>query len=428
MQKSTEPASSGLALAVPSLSTILMALAPFSLGYLFSYLYRAANAVVAGDLVRELGLTAAELGLLTGAYLAAFAAFQLPLGLLLDRFGPRRVQAALVAFGAAGAVLFSVGRDVTTLTIARAMIGIAFAGGLMSSFKAVVIWVSEPRRALANACVMSLGGLGLLIATAPLEVMSRTWGWRTVFVAMAAVTLAVAVLILLVVPERQGGSGTPEKFSVAVRQVGRIYSDPVFLALAPLLATTAGTHIALQTLWVAPWMRDIVGLDRAGVANALMIMAACFVASILFAGVITDRLAQRGVGLLSIMLGFLAVYFAAQVALLFNPSSYVVALAIWCAFCMTGHVAVIAYPWLVRYFGASLAGRSNTAANLLMFLWAFLVQYGAGAIIGLFPQLPGGSYPPEAYRTVIAIFLALQVQALLWYFANRELIRAAGKK
>ena len=84
-------------------------LAPFALGYFLSYLFRAVNAVVGPDLVAELGLSAAELGLLTSAYLFAFALFQLPLGVLLDRFGPRRVQAACSRCAALGALLFAIG-------------------------------------------------------------------------------------------------------------------------------------------------------------------------------------------------------------------------------------------------------------------------------------------------------------------------------
>lgn len=426
---STPQAGAGTTAAAPSpsLALIFVALTPFAFGYLFSYLYRAANAVVAGDLVRELGLSPAELGLLTASYLAAFAMFQLPLGILLDRYGPRRVQAALVALGAAGALLFAVGRDATTLTIARGIIGVAFSGGLMSSFKAVVIWVSEPRRALANACIMSLGGLGVLIATTPLELMVRGWGWRAVFAGMAAATLLAAVLILLLVPERNVATSS-EPLGKQVRQIGGIYADRVFLALAPLMATVSGTHIAYQTLWAAPWLRDIGGLDRLGVANSLFVMAATFVVSILGAGVITDRLARRGVSLLSIMLGFMVIFLASQAVLLFNPADRSIALAAWCVFAMTGHVAVIGYPWLSRYFGASLSGRSNTAANLLMFLWAFIVQYSVGGIIGLFPQRAGGGYAPEAYQWAFGIFFAVQLLALAWYAVNRRRLLAANGK
>jgi hypothetical protein len=150
---------------------VLTVLAPFAFGYFLSYLFRAVNAVVGPDLATDIGLSATALGLLTSAYLFAFALFQLPLGVLLDRYGPRRVQTGLFGCAAAGSLLFSIGDDVVTLTVARALIGLGFAGGLMSGFKAVVLWVPEPRRALANASVMSFGALGLLVATVPMQ-----WG------------------------------------------------------------------------------------------------------------------------------------------------------------------------------------------------------------------------------------------------------------
>ncbi|MFZ4806259.1 MAG: MFS transporter [Hyphomicrobiaceae bacterium] len=409
--------------ATPSLALLILALGPFALGYLLSYFFRSVNAVVAPDLVRDLGLTAPELGFVTAAYLAAFATFQLPLGLLLDRYGPRRVQAALVTVGAAGALLFSLADSVATLALARAMFGVAFSGGLMAGFQAVVIWVPAPRRALANACVMSLGGLGVLFATTPIELATQLFGWRIVFVGLAAFTASVALLIYFVVPERRSDK-VPERLGTQIRQMGRIYSDRVFFALAPLMASTAGTHIALQTLWAGPWFRDVAGFDRLGSANALLAMAACFVVSILLIGVIADRLARRGVSLLTAMVGFMAIFLASQVGLLFNPTDPMIALALWCLFGMTGHVAVLGYPWLVNHFGTSLSGRSNTATNLMMFSFAFLAQYGVGAVIGLFPALPNGQYDPESYRVAFGVFFAIQLLALVWYFANLRRIRA----
>ncbi len=411
--------------AAASLPLIVLALFPFALGYLLSYLYRAVNAVVAPDLVREMGLSPTELGLLTSAYLASFSIFQLPLGVALDRYGPRRVQAALVALGAAGSVLFAFSDGVTKLTLARALIGIGFCGGLMASFKAVVIWVPEPRRALANGCIMSLGGLGLLFATTPLDLASQAYGWRAVFVGLAAVTLVVALLIWLAVPERASAAVAVAPLSTQIRQVGQIYSDRVFLALVPLLATTAGTHIAIQTLWAGPWFKDVAGLDRLDVANSLLAMAAGLTVSFLGTGVVADRLVRRGYSLLTVMMGFVVLFLTAQVGLVLAPSNRWVALGLWCLFAMTGHVAVLAYPWLARYFGASLSGRSNTAINLTMFVWAFLAQFGIGAIISLLPSKPGGGYPASSYQLAFGVFLAVQLLALAWYLVNYRRVRAA---
>jgi predicted MFS family arabinose efflux permease len=402
-----------------SLRLMVLALAPFAFGYFLSYLFRAANAVVAADLVAEIGLTASELGLLTAAYLFAFAVFQLPLGILLDRYGPRRVQAALMVLAAAGALLFASGRSVALLATARALIGLGFAGGLMSGFKAVVLWVPEPRRALANASVMSFGALGLLVATVPMEWGVQFAGWRAVFAALALITFLVAMLILILVPERTfaaaGGKLTDQMASVAA-----IFLDRAFLRLAPLVAATAGTHIAIQTLWAGPWFRDVAGLDRNGVASHLLAMAAAFFVGILSSGAVADWLVRRGTSMLTVMLGFLLLFLASQLVIVVDwPPLRLLA---WLAFAMTGQAAILAYPWLANYFGAHLSGRAHTAINLLIFLTAFTAQSAIGVLIDLFPRTASGGYAPRAYQLAFGVFLALQVCALLWYLADRRLL------
>lgn len=399
----------------PAARLVFAALAPFSLGYFFSYLYRAVNAVVAPDLVRDLGLTASELGLLTSAYLLAFAVFQLPLGLLLDRFGPRRVQAALVALGGVGALLFAGAWDVLTLSLARALIGVGFAGGLMSSFKAVVLWVPAPRRALANACVMSLGAVGVIASSAPTEWAVGLLGWRQVFVCLGVATLVIALAILVVVPERRSvaqSGGLREQ----IADVGRIFRDRVFQGLVPLLAIPAGAHIALQTLWVGTWLRDVAGFTRVETGRALFVLGLAFLAGILLSGIIADRLTRRGISLLAVNLGFVLLFFVSQVAIIMPiPLPPVV---VWAVFAMTGQSAVLAYPWLSSYFGTALSGRANTAANLLLFGSAFLIQYAVGAIIDTYPRTAVGGYAPDAYRAAFGIVLGLECLALLWFLAN----------
>ena len=403
----------------------ILALLPFSLGYFFSYLYRAVNAVVAPDLVRDIGLDAAGLGLLTAAYLLAFALFQLPLGLLLDRYGPRRVQAVLIASAALGSVLFAIGDSVYTLTAARALIGMGFAGGLMSGFKAVVLWVPEERRALANACVMSLGALGLLVATVPMEYAVQAIGWRAVFWWLAGITAVVAAIIFLVVPKTHDGPiGAGETFAESVSALLSILRSRTFWVLAPLLGSSAGAHIAIQTLWAGPWFRDVAGLDRDGVALYLFITAAAFFVGILFTGAVTDWLGRRGVSILNVMLGFAVVFLISQAGIITHwlPGMWLS----WVVFGMLGQVAILAYPWLSSHYGAALSGRANTAMNLFIFSSAFAIQYLIGEIIDLYPKSADGGYDPQGFQTGFGVFLLVQLLALGWYLWGMRRLRRDG--
>ncbi len=414
----------GASPAPATLRIVLTVLAPFAAGYFLSYLFRSVNAVVGPRLVADIGLGATGLGLLTSAYLLAFALFQLPLGLLLDRFGPRRVQAALLATAALGALLFALGESLATLTLARALIGLGFAGGLMSGFKAIVLWIPEPRRALANAGVMSFGALGVLVATVPAELAVEAVGWRAVFVLLGAITLAVAALILAVVPAR-GAAGRVEGLRRQIAGLVRIGRDPVFWRLAPLMATTAGTHIAIQTLWAGPWLRDVAGLDRIGVANYLMATAVGFLIGILSIGAVADRLGRRGIDLLTVMLGFLALFFLAELAIVLEWTR--LSLPIWTLFGMTGQAAVLGYPWLASHYGAALSGRANTAINLVTFLTAFGAQYAIGALIDLFPTTAAAGYSARGYQVAFGAFFALQLLALAWYLPGHRALLAIDR-
>ncbi|MEQ1616414.1 MAG: MFS transporter, partial [Hyphomicrobiaceae bacterium] len=289
-----------------------------------------------------------------------------------------------------------------------------------SGFKAVVLWVPEPRRALANSLVMSLGAVGLLFSTAPMELAVQYTGWRTVFIGLAAITFAVALLIFLLVPERTP-TATGDSLGQQIAAIGSILGDRAFWRLAPLLGATAGTHIAIQTLWAGPWFHDVAGLDRMATANHLFIMAAAFFVGILVSGALTDWFVRRGVSELDVMLGFLGVFLTSQLLIILDVKS--MRLVAWIAFGMSGQVAILAYPWLSKHFGAKRSGRANTAMNLIIFGSAFLVQSAIGAIIDAFPRSPSGGFGVEAYQAGFGAFWAIELLGLLWYLSGRHLMR-----
>lgn len=392
---------------------IFTALLPFAAGYFMSYLLRAVNAVVAPDLVRDAGLSPAQLGLLTAAYLGAFALFQLPLGVLLDRYGPRRVQAGLLTVAALGCAAFAMAPDFIGLFAARAVIGLGFSAGLMASYKSSATWVPIERRSLANTGIMSLGALGVLVATEPTEYLVSLIGWRHTFLVFAAMILLSAVVILLVAP-RKDTVGEPAPLAAQFRQLTAIMRRPLFWRLAPLLGLTSGVQIGIQTLWAGPWYRDVMGFSRDEVARHLLWMALSFMLGILTVGVIADRLGRRGIGPMPIMLGFNLVYFVAQAIIVFRVDGLMV--PAWLAVAAFGRVAVLAFPWFAAHIGKDLAGRANATINFAMFLAAFCSQYAVGLVIGLFPHTAEG-YDPRGYSWAIGILLVLQLLAYAWYMA-----------
>jgi len=188
---------------------VLRVFLPFALGYFLSYLLRVVNAVIAPDLIRDIGLDASDLGLMTSVAFLLFAAFQLPLGILLDRFGPRRTEAVLLVVAAGGAFLFAIAQGLAGLLAGRALIGLGTSACLMAAFKAYVLWFPKERLPLVNGFQMAAGGLGALAGTAPIELALGLTDWRGLFGFFGFLSLLIAGGLFLVVPERaEAGAGS----------------------------------------------------------------------------------------------------------------------------------------------------------------------------------------------------------------------------
>lgn len=389
---------------------------PFACGYYLSYLYRTVNAVISPDLVRDLGVDANGLGLLTSAYFLTFALFQIPLGVLLDRIGPRRVDAGLLAIAGVGAIVFAQSEAFAGLVIGRALIGFGVSAALMASFKAFTQWFPPARFASLNGYLMAIGGLGALSASVPVETALRVTDWRGVFEVLAGCTFLTAAGVMLVVPERPAAAGGPSTREM-LRGVVRVYRDGGFWRVALVCMTVQAAFLAIQGLWVALWLRDVAGLPRDVVANYLLLMAIAMTAGFAFFGAAADRFEAVGWGAARL---FAVGTSVTVVGLLLAAAGVTTgALAIWLAIYFGSPASALSYAMLSRRFPVELAGRVATALNFLVFVGAFAAQWGLGAIISLWPATDG-RYPLAAYRAALGCSLLLQVAALAWYLAGRR--------
>ncbi|HAS50954.1 MAG TPA: MFS transporter [Gammaproteobacteria bacterium] len=388
-------------------AVVLRVFLPFAAGYFLSYLYRTINAVLSPYLAAELQLDATDLGLLTSVYFLTFAAFQLPLGMLLDRFGPRRVEALLLLFAAVGAGLFAISHQATELIIGRALIGLGVSACLMASFKAFVVWFPASRLPAVNGWVLAAGGLGALVATAPVEAALKLMDWRGLFLILAGLSFAVAAALIWIVPERRH-EGPVEGLREQWREVVGIFRSPIFWRIAPTAVLSQAAFLAIQGLWAGPWLRDVAGLDKAAAADYLFWIAAAMVAGFLGLGQLTYRLSRLGMPPLGVAVGGLALFMLAQLALLAGWGWIGLW---WTLFGFFGTAGTLTYAILTQAFPPSVAGRVNTALNLLVFVAAFAGQWGMGAIINHWPQESGG-YAAAGYHW--AFGLALALQALTW--------------
>ena len=349
--------------------------------------------------------------MLASVYFLVLAGVQIPIGILLDRFGPRKVQSVLLVMAAGGATLFGTATGFAELVVARAMIGLGVAASLMAGLKAVVIWFPKERIALVNGCMIMLGSLGAVTATAPTDWVLDWIGWRSLFEVLTFATILVAAFTYLAVPDSTAHS-LDTTTSRQQLTLWSVYSDVRFLRVAPLSAICIGSSWALQSLWAAPWLTDVEGLDRQSLMTQLFVMALGISLGALLLGVMADRLRRRGITAEVLLAGMAGVFLMAELALVLRLP--IPSLLPWCVVSVMGAATVLSFAMIAEYFPHELAARANGALNLAHFGAAFAVQYGIGLVVGQWsPQ--DGHYPVVAYQLAFGLGAALQAAALLWF-------------
>ncbi|MCK9380647.1 MAG: MFS transporter [Sulfuritalea sp.] len=384
---------------------------PFAVGYFFSYFLRNVNAVIAPELTRELGVSAADLGLLTSAYLLAFGAAQLPLGLALDRYGPRRVESFLLLIAAAGCALFAVGSSLTELAIARALIGLGVSSCLMASFKAFSQWFGLERQASLNAAIMAAGGLGALTASTPLSWAIPLVGWRTVFVALAVAGVLTSAGIFST-PEKPSGAQR-EPLSSQIAGLVELLTSRAFWRYAPQSMLIIGGFLALQGLWAVPWLMNFAGLERSAAAHHLLLMGSGMLAGFLGLAFGVGPLAKRGATPLRLLTGGMGLALLATLLIVLDAGP---GEPLWFTLGLIFSVGNLAYALLQSHYSPALAGRVNTALNLMVFVGAFGIQWGFGAAVDALQA--AGHAPRAAYQITFGGLLALQVASWLWFLGG----------
>ena len=384
---------------------------PFAFGYFLSYLFRVVNAVIAPDLVADLNINPSQLGLLTATYFIAFASSQLPLGILLDKFGPRIVESFLLIFAGIGAFIFAKSQTLTGVIIGRAFIGFGVSACLMAAFKSYVLWFPEKLWPRINGFQMAAGGLGALSATTPVEWLMNITDWRGLFLLLAILSFFSALGVFLIVPEKKSQKNQ-DSFSLQIKGINQVFKSRNFWRIAPLTAMTQASFLALQGLWAGPWLRDIAGMPRSEIGIVLFWAAVAMTSGFVCLGYIAENLAQRGISILYTAVTGMSIFMAIQIFIAFQIP--IAPIFLWILFSFFGTSGILSYAVLSSNFPRTLSGRVTTSINLLVFVAAFILQWLVGAIINLWEVSSAGNYHPSGYQAGFLTILGLQAAGLAW--------------
>ena len=361
------------------------------------------------------------MGLLTGAYFFSFAIFQLPLGILLDRYGPRRTEAVLLLFAALGAWIFSKADSLSGLILGRLLIGLGVSACLMAAFKAYVIWFSSGRLPMINGLQMVAGGLGALVATIPLQNVLSITDWRGVFTGLAIITVFASLFLWFILPEHQSSVDKHPAIKTQLKEMGQIFRSPVFWSIVPLTALSNGSFLAIHGLWIKPWLRDVVSLSEGDSTQLLFAMTLAIIAGYFSLGIFSERLSQLfDIRPITVGVFGMTLFLTAQFFMAYGWATSPLLLVVLFGF--LGSSCILTFAGLAQIFPKKYSGRVSTILNVQVFMGAFIIQWGIGAIIELWPTTEIG-YDPASYQVAIGVLVLMQAAGLVWYLLSQQLIK-----
>ena len=374
---------------------------------------RTVMAIVGPVLAVELGLSAVELGVLAACLFASYAVVQLPLGVALDAFGPRRVQAVLMSLAAIGFAIFALSPGFAGLVLARIVVGVGVSAGLMAVIKGHADWFERHRVAHVTGIASAIGALGSTLTTSPVQAMLPTLGWRGVFWGLCLLALAVAVWIFLSVPDKPRMPGRARTLRGDIALSGRILASRTFWRFGPAVSTLSMFNFAYLGLWAGPWLRDVAGMDGPARAGVLFFYTFAMIAGSVLTGSAASRASVAGLPRFLVPIVSLAGLVLLQVGLMLQPSQPAIVLVLWLGMAVFGAAGAVGYVVMCQMFPPEQTGRVSTAVNTLSLGGAFLVQAAIGWILDLWPRTASGGWDPDGYSWALGLTAALQALSAL---------------
>lgn len=405
------------ALAVAAVAAPLIAI------YAISQFFRNSIGVIGPDLAREFDLDARGLSLLASIFFLAFAALQIPLGVIIDRYGPKTAIVATALIAVAGTALFALADSYAALLAGRLLIGAGCSSFFMGALAIYAERFPPARFSTMTGIQLGAGTMGALLATAPLAWSTALYGWRASFLMIGALTLAFTVLVMFAV--REGEAGKTRRAARAeswgalfagVLAAARVRSFwPVFF----MQAATYSSIAAVLGLWGGPWLAHVYGMDLASRGNVLFAMVVVQIIGLFIQGP-SDRwfASYRTPGLIGGAFALAVVLIGALVTL---PPSLAAPWLLLYGFAFSSTPVLTAHGRAL--FPPQLLGRGLTLLNIGTMGGVFAQQALTGLVMERFGSvLVDGArvYPPEGYRAIFALIAAELALALLFYTRSHD--------
>lgn len=387
-------------------------------GYTVSQFLRTSIGVLSPNMMNDFNINPNDMGLLGGVFFLSFAIFQIPAGILIDRFGPRKVMSSVIIFAVLGSIIFALSNSFYSLLIGRIFMGLGCSICLMGSLVLITRWRDTNQFSKLAGIILAVGGIGGLLATTPLSYFSELYGWRLSFWLAAVVTFFVMLLYYFVLEDRDKGLFINKKNKlISPKNLFFVLKERNFKFMIPMSLMSYSSLVVILGLWGAPYLKDIHGLESIERGKILMLMAISWnIGSFVFGRLRSIFGSYKRV----VIFGSIGVIF-----LLFVLSfiSNINSTYLYILFCILGFFGAFSVALISHYqvlFDKEYMGRALSTANFFNFGGVFFIQWLTGKIIFIMGGNSSGA-PIEAYRSAfLFVAILLLVSLCIYLFTNEK--------
>jgi MFS family permease len=383
----------------------------FAFGYFLSCLLRAITATLSPVLTLEFELMAADLGLLAGGYFLGFASMQIPLGYLLDKFGPKKIVSSFLLIAFIGTLSFALAQSFSGLLISRILIGVGVSACLMAPLTGYRIWFAENQQQRANSWMLMIASLGFLSSTLPVQLLLPSLGWRWLFGGIAGLILISIFLMLAFIPKWDHQKDESLENPMRQGSLSDVWKNKFFISVIPMGLFNYGGLMAIQTLWAGPWMIRVAGYTPLESATGLFWINITMLVSFFLWGYFLPRITNLGFSALKILKLGLPVSFLVMLTIIILGSkagAFYITL-----FILSSIFLSVTQPAVGLSFQSHLAGKALTSFNLLIFLGTFIMQWVMGLVIDLVKNY--GYTEIIGFKAAFSFFLFLSLISYIFF-------------
>ena len=365
----------------------------FAFGYFISCLLRAITATLSPVLTSEFNLLAADLGLLAGGYFLGFACMQIPLGYLLDKYGPKKIVTSFLLIALIGIISFALAKSFSGLLISRILIGVGVSACLMAPLTGYRIWYAENQQQRANSWMLMVASLGFLSSTLPVQLLLPSFGWRWIFGGIALLTLLSILLMLLFIPNWD------------------FNKNRFFISVIPMGLFNYGGLMAIQTLWAGPWMIRVSGYTPLESATGLFWINVTMLISFFLWGYFLPKINSIGFSATRILkIGLPVGFLVMLIIIILGPKAGAFYITM---FILSSIFLSVTQPAVGLSFAGHSAGKALTSFNLLIFAGTFVMQWLMGFVIDIVKSL--GYSEIFAFKSAFSVFLILSIISYIFF-------------